>query len=130
MNKFKGWGQKDEAAMAGGAAATFDDLHAATEQPPVEPVSHDVPTQQQATNDTSIITEAAPSEMADFSETRLQEHQAAVAAGTGLPVIGQRPVAEQQRILIVLALVGLLGLVIMTFLSLLSANRGSAQVGA
>ena len=130
LNKLKGWGQKEEAVMAGGAGATFDDLHAATEQPPVEPPSHDLPTEQQAPSDTSIITEAAPSEMADFSETRLQEHQAAIAAGTGLPIIGQRPVAEQQRTLIAMALIGVVGLVVMTFFSLLSANRGSAQVAA
>src|SRR4051794_13332909 len=119
LNKLKGWSQKEEAVMAGGAAATFDDLHAATEQPPAETPSHEMPTQQQGgSSDTSIITEAAPSEMADFSETRLQEHQAAIAAGSGVPVIGQRPVAEQQRILIAMALIGLLGLVVMTFVSL------------
>jgi twitching motility protein PilJ len=144
LNKIKGWGQKDEAPLLGDAAVavpTFDELrasnesHAATEHPANDAhgaAAYDaVPTQQQPVDDTSIITEAAPSEMADFSETRLQDSERArAAAGTGLPLIGHRPVADQQRILIGMALAGLLGLVIMTFLSLLAANRGSAQVGA
>ncbi len=81
--------------------------------------------------DTSIISEAAPSEMADFSETRLNDPDAATAAaGTGLPLIGRRPVAQQQRILFVMVALGLIGLVAMTATALLAANRGAAQVGA
>jgi twitching motility protein PilJ len=144
LNKIKGWGQKDEATLAGGAALavpTFDELHAAgafhaaTEHPATDvhgAGGYDVPTQQQPVDrDTSIISEAAPSEMAEFSETRLHENERSrVAAGTGVPLIGRRPAAEQQRILVAMALVGLIGLIVMTFLSLLAANRGSAQVGA
>ena len=139
LNKFKGWGQKDEAPLLGDAAAavpTFDELrpsHAAGAHHADAAAAYDaVPTQQQLPDhDASIITEAAPSEMADFSETRMQEMaQASAVAGTGLPLIGNRPVAAQQRILIGMAIVGLLGLIVMTFLSLLSANRGSTQVGA
>lgn len=139
LNKIKGWGGKEESAMGGDVAVavpTFDELraghatHAASEV--TAAAVYDVPTQQQPIDqDTSIITEAAPSEMADFSETRLQDAEAArAAAGTGLPLIGHRPVADQQRTLIVMALVGLLALVVMTFYSLFSANRGSAQVAA
>ena len=143
LNKIKGWSQKDEAPLLGDAAVavpTFDELrasnesHVATEHPAADAhgaAAYDVPTQQQPVDDTSIISEAAPSEMADFSETRLHDaDRARAAAGTGLPLIGHRPVADQQRILIGMALLGLLGLVVMTFLSLLAANRGSAQVGA
>jgi len=144
LNKIKGWGQKDDATIAGDAAVavpSFDELqaanasHVASGHPHADATtaaaSYDVPTQQHGELDTSIISEAAPSEMADFSETRLQDNDAArAAAGTGIPLIGQRPVAEQQRTLILMALLGLVGLVIMTFLSLLSANRGSAQVAA
>ncbi|MEP6873788.1 MAG: methyl-accepting chemotaxis protein [Burkholderiales bacterium] len=56
--------------------------------------------------------------------------RASAMAGSGLPLIGNRPVADQQRILIGMAIVGLLGLIVMTFVSLVAANRGSAQVGA
>jgi len=143
LNKIKGWGQKDETVLAGAAALavpTFDELrasnesHAATDHPAtdVNGAAYDVPTQQQPVDqDTSIISEAAPSEMADFSETRLQDAEhARAAAGTGLPLIGRRPVAEQQRILFWMSIVGLVGLVGLTVMSLIAANRGSIQVGA
>jgi twitching motility protein PilJ len=141
LNKIKGWGQKDEAVLGGEAAVavpSFDELHAgaakraAPEHEATAAGVYDVPTQQQAgEHDTSIITEAAPSEMADFSETRLQDADQRIAAsGTGLPLIGHRPVADQQRILLAMAIAGLLGLIVMTIMSLIAANRGSAQVGA
>lgn len=138
LNKIKGWGQKENGApehdavddapfadnykAVGGDAAAIDSNAAP---------SFEVPTVQQTHGgmDTSIITEAAPSEMAEFSETRIQE-AAAAAAGTGLPLIGDRPVAQQQRILSVMVGVGLVGLIAMTVWSLVAANRGSAQVAA
>ena len=144
LNKFKGWGQKDEVALAGASGLVthaFDEpsaaraAHLAPEGPATDVTAaavYDVPTMQQTQDlDTSIISEAAPSEMADFSETRIQDAELAVGSGgTGLPLIGNRPVAEQQRILFVMAGVGLIGLILMTVLSLLSANRGAAQVSA
>ncbi len=146
LNKIKGWGQKDGAAAEPTAphdAPFVDDFgpdatHAANMSPELPgtggaaALSLDVPTMQQTMElDTSIISEAAPSEMADFSETRMHEADvAAAAAGSGLPLIGNRPVAEQQRLLIALIVIGVIGLLVMTVLSVLSASRGSAQVGA
>jgi len=144
LNKIKGWGQNDEVALAGAPGSVthaFDEApashgtHVATEGPMTDVTAasvYDVPTLQQTQAlDTSIITEAAPSEMADFSETRIHEAEhAAGAAGTGLPLIGNRPVADQQRILFVMVGLGLIGLILMTVFSLLSANRGAAQVSA
>ncbi len=147
LNKIKGWGQKDGAAAepvaphdapfadAFGPDATHTATLSNTELPGpggAAALSLDVPTMQQTMElDTSIISEAAPSEMADFSETRMQEADvAAAAAGSGLPLIGNRPVAEQQRLLIALIVIGVIGLLVMTVLSVLSASRGSAQVGA
>jgi twitching motility protein PilJ len=143
LNKIKGWGQKDEVAMPGvSGAATLDEALAPHGAAPFGAESratdatsagvYDVPTQQQAQDaDTSIITEAAPSEVADFSETRIQEGEAnAAAAGTGLPLIGRQPVADQQRILFAMVGIGVVGAIVMTAMSLLSANRGAAQVGA
>ncbi|MBX3627519.1 MAG: type IV pili methyl-accepting chemotaxis transducer N-terminal domain-containing protein [Rhizobacter sp.] len=80
--------------------------------------------------DSSIITEAAPSEIADFSETRLPAGMGEEANATGLPIIGKQPVATQQRVLLGLVAVGLLGLVGMTLYSFNSAAKGSAQVAA
>jgi twitching motility protein PilJ len=138
LNKIKGWGQKENGApghdavdeapfadaaykVAGGGAAALD----ASAVP-----SFETPTVQQTQGmDTSIISEAAPSEMAEFSETRIQEGTAA-AMGTGLPLIGNRSIGQQQRILSIMVGVGLVGLIAMTVWSLIAANRGSAQVAA
>ena len=101
-----------------GFAAAAGDANAATVQLP-------------PAGDTSIISEEAPSELADFSETRQQGAElVAAVAGTGLPFIGNRPAAQQQRILGALVVIGVLGLIVMVSASLLSANRGSAQVAA
>lgn len=81
--------------------------------------------------DSSIITEAAPSEIADFSETRIPSAGGDDAPGaTGLPIIGNQPIAIQQRVLLALVLVGLVGLVGMTAYALTSASKGATQVAA
>jgi twitching motility protein PilJ len=82
--------------------------------------------------DSSIITEAAPSEIAEFSETRIVGADGDLSAlgGTGLPIIGTRSVAEQQRVLIVLLLLGFLTILFVTLASLNAGNKGSAQVAA
>jgi twitching motility protein PilJ len=92
---------------------------------------YDAPTMQHSLNhDSSIITEAAPSEIADFAETRYGSRRAGAALITGLPLIGNRPVAQQQRILFAMVTLGLLGLILMTVWSLVVANRGAAQLNA
>ena len=141
LNKIKGWGPKDVAA-AEQAAAKDDALadafgpHGTAHDVPGHEaalsVSPEIPTMQQTMElDSSIISEAAPSEMADFSETRMPVAEAgSFEGGTGLPLIGSRPVAEQQKLLIALIVLGAVGLLLTTVFSLLSASRGSAQVGA
>lgn len=139
LNKIKGWGQ-DRSAESEATThqdAPFEDAYAEPREP-VEPpadlsATRPIETQnlqQQVGGDSSIITEAAPSEMADFSETRIQGSEAANEVGSGLPIIGSKPVATQQKILIGTAVIGLAGLVFMTFATLNSANKGAAQVGA
>ncbi len=130
LNKMKGRSQKDDAALSDAPVSGAPSIAAALAANEATGAAHEVPTQQQDQDfDTSIISEAAPSEMADFSETRIQGDEPA-AVGTGLPLIGQRPVAQQQRILFVMVGLGLFGLILMTILSLASANRGAARVGA
>ncbi len=81
--------------------------------------------------DTSIITEAAPSELAaDFSGTRLQSDAARSAVASGLPLIGGQPIGQQQRLLAALVGGGVIALVLGTILALNTANRGSAQVAS
>ena len=79
----------------------------------------------------SIISAETPSEIADFTETRLQDSDTGAAPlGAALPLIGSRPAAEQQRILLAILGLGLVGLIVLTVSSFVSAGRGSAQVAA
>jgi twitching motility protein PilJ len=144
LNKIKAWGERDAAVGPDGALAVEGPGDAYNRRPAeAEPEvtisdveaapAFDLPTAAPATNhDTSIISEAAPSEMTDFTETRQQDMElpADEDAGTGLPLIGAWPVAQQQRFLFLAAAAGLIGLVIVTALSLNSSSKGAAQVGA
>jgi hypothetical protein len=79
----------------------------------------------------SIISEAVPSEIADFTETRVQGADSGAAPlAASLPMIGQRPVVEQQRILLGLLVLGLIGLIGLALYSFFAARGGSTQVGA
>ncbi len=138
LNKFKGLGRKDSAGDIDTLEQDrYDDApgrHDANDMAlpgSGGTVALDVGAMQQtAQMDSSIITEAAPSEMAEFTEVRRAGDADAAAAGSGLPVIGDRPLGEQQRILGGLVLLGFIGVVAVTITSLNAASRGSAQVGA
>jgi twitching motility protein PilJ len=83
--------------------------------------------------DSSIITEAAPSELSSefaLGEPLADEMSTADAAGSGLPFIGHLPVGTQQRILGLMVGIGLLGLAAMSAYSISFATKGAAQVGA
>jgi twitching motility protein PilJ len=82
--------------------------------------------------DSSIISEAAPSELApEFSDSRPGGLAGdARAFSSGLPVVGGWPIAKQQRAMLILFAVGLVGLLGTAFLALTASNRGTAQVGA
>ncbi len=149
VNKMKGWGGRgaeagddvlehdaafaNASAKAGGSAASRPtdlplsglDASAAFDVQPLqsghEPIA----------SSPSIISEAMPSEAAEFSETRLQEADpVAAASGSPLPFIGGRPAAQQQKIMLGVLGLGLLGLILFSILSLVSASRGSSQVAA
>ena len=80
--------------------------------------------------DSSIISEAAPSEMAaDFPESR---HPGVDTEGftTGLPVVGAWPLARQQRAMLGLFVGGFVLLLLVAYLALSASNRSAAQVGA
>jgi twitching motility protein PilJ len=142
LNKLQGWSRKRadadplEAGMAfEGGYAQAGGVAVAT-PPDVRPTEPSQPSAFDATPgghadsiDASVISEAEPSGLADFSETRQQEGEARAGLGT-LPLIGKRPIGEQRRILTALVGVGLFGLVVLTFYSIWSAGRASAQVAA
>ena len=79
--------------------------------------------------DTSIITEAAPSEIGSYADA-LDAPPAAPAAASALPFIGGKPLATQQRILGAVIVAGIVGLLLMLFLALDSANKSAAQLNA
>lgn len=135
LNKIKGLGRKDSADLDTLEQDRFDEPAGRDAGMPLPgaggTVALDVGSlQQTAQMDSSIITEAAPSEMAEFSEARNAGPETMSAGTGGLPVIGARPVGEQQRILGGLVLLGVVGVVATTIFSLNAATRGSAQVGA
>lgn len=80
--------------------------------------------------DSSIISEAAPSELAgEFASTRVPE-DGAPAAATGLPFVGGMPVARQQQMMAFAFGIGLTGLVLSGGAGIVSANRSAQQVSA
>jgi len=150
VNKIKGWGHKnapaDSEPMDGDVAVA--DPFDPSNDPPANPSSPDLALPDVdieaasafdaepgahglAPTGGSIISEAVPSEIADFTETRVQGADTGAAPlGTTLPVIGQRPVGEQQRILLAMLVVGLIGLIGLALYSFFAARGGSSQVAA
>ncbi|HEX3142105.1 MAG TPA: type IV pili methyl-accepting chemotaxis transducer N-terminal domain-containing protein, partial [Rhizobacter sp.] len=134
LDKFKGKGRDRSALDSDNSVIPLDDV-IALDRPVLDGMPANAATMDGATArtvhmDSSIITEAAPSEIADFSETRLPATGEDAPGATGLPLIGNQPVALQQRVLLTLVGLGLLGLIGMTIFSLNSAAKGSAQVAA
>ena len=80
--------------------------------------------------DSSIISEAVPSELAgDFAESRqpAQRRGRDAAAGKPLPLIGSWPSSRQQATLLSLFALGILTLIGVTALALIAGNRSSVQ---
>jgi twitching motility protein PilJ len=135
LDKIKGFGQKR--ASDEDTEAPFDDTRGRETPDLALPdvggaatLDLNATASTQQLMDTSIILEAAPSGLAEFTETHSPGGDAAVAAGSGLPFIGHRPVGDQQRALFTLIGFGILGLVAVTAFALSNANRESAQVAA
>ncbi len=80
----------------------------------------------------SIFSEAAPSELAtEFNESTQSPKSAALREGaSGLPLVGGWPVARQQRAMLLLLGLGLLGLLSAAGWALNLASQGAAQVAA
>jgi twitching motility protein PilJ len=139
LDRFTGKGKEQpEPTPSRAGPSTFDEIEASPAEDlsaaaqPQGSVTLDMNALPTATGDTSIISEAAPSELApEFDETRVQSPElAAAAAVSPLPFIGHQPIERQQRTLFVLVAMGLVLLAVGIILSLLAANRGAAQVTA
>lgn len=135
LDRIKGNGRKTDAqSTAGPGTSPFDEL--AQPDNPMEATMRlgqttmGVAPSRLDNEDSSIISEAAPSEMAaDFPESR---HPGVDAEGftTGLPVVGGWPLARQQRAMLGLFVGGFVLLLLVAFLALSASNRSAAQVGA
>jgi twitching motility protein PilJ len=134
LNKMMGAGRGE--ALAGEQVLSFDDLDPrdvpASRDRDEHAAEHGSSTLTQA--ESSLLSEsAAIGAQTDFGETQVPlggSDEAASGGPSALPLIGGLSLARQQRILLALVAIGLLGLVVMIFTSLGAASRGAAQVGA
>ena len=132
LERIKGAGRAKPEADIPLPPMAFDDM-----APPASPTEVTVRLGQNAGmagregGDSSIITEAAPSELApEFSETRMPGSEAAAGFTSRLPIVGTWPLARQQRALVITFAAGLAGLLTVGLLVLNASSRGALQVGA
>ena len=140
LDKFKSKGRRDKTAAGGDITSIFDEvvpigadegvlMQASTASMTLDMNAPTHPPTRPA--DSSLLSEVVPSETAgDFAETRLPGAYGEAQSGTGLPLIGNMPLARQQRLLTGAVLAGLVLLVLGTVLAITAANRSAAQVGA
>jgi twitching motility protein PilJ len=76
------------------------------------------------------VSENIPPEDAEAEASRLAPSSTFGEESTGLPLIGRRPSLEQQRVLGVLVVVGLLSFLAAGGIALTTANQRAAQLGA
>ena len=109
-------GAQEGALVANRSGAQTQDMNARVHSPTMS-------------GESSILSEALPSEAAaEFIETRLPTHDD--GAGSGLPLIGSMPLAQQQRVLLITVLGGAVALALGAYLAISAANRNAAHVGA
>ena len=108
-------------AGVGGGGSLAVDLSAPTQAPAMSA----------GNADSSILSEVNATETGgEYGETRLPGAEGAASSGTGLPLIGHLPLAQQQRALIGALVLGFGGLIGGSWLAVSAANEGSSQVGA
>ena len=149
LDRFKADRQNADAAQPH-VPSSFDEMQAAADADEVTAridvdshrIDHDAPnlaSQLTPVGRGSIISELpASGQYSDYADSQLGPMPlgatAAAALGAApseaLPVIGDRPVEQQQRILGVMVLLGLVLLIVATVLALTAANRNASQVAA
>ncbi len=134
LDRIKGAGRQAAPAQPGPAA--FDDM-GATVNPMEATVRLGASTLAPQLRgggdaDSSIISEAAPSELAaDYADAMPGDGRGVLPVlNTGLPVIGGWALAAQQRALATVFGLGLLGLLVTAALALNASDGTAAQVGA
>jgi twitching motility protein PilJ len=137
LDRIKGAGRQGAAApsKAASGATPFDELSAPSS--PMEATvrlggNTQAPQMRDGEADTSIISEAAPSELAaDYADALPGDGRGVgVPTHSGLPIIGSRALAAQQRALAGVFALGLVGLLVTAALALNVSEGTAAQVGA
>ncbi len=136
IDRFKSRGAHDEPADAALTAPFEDDtpsLPGIDDEIDTRAADRAAMTTLAQSPDSSIISEAAPSEMGTgFGDTRALAEDRPVPAPlpAGLPFIGNQPVAMQQRILFGMVVFGMLLLTAAIVLGIGASNRAAVQIGA
>jgi len=132
LDRIKGAGRTKPEADIPLPSIAFEDL--AQPANPTEVTVRLGPVTEAQGHDSSIISEAAPSELApEFSESRLPGAASDIDGdrfSSGLPIIGAWPLAQQQRAMVGLFAAGLLGLLLAALLVLNASGRSASQAGA
>jgi twitching motility protein PilJ len=113
-------GEMALAGAAGGGASVTLDMSQNAQHGGVSTLNNDP---------TSVLTDGASELGGEYTETRMPADGES-ATGTGLPLIGHLPLAQQQRALIGVVSLGLGSLLVGAWLAVTSANDSAAQVGA
>jgi twitching motility protein PilJ len=132
LDRIKSPGRAQPEADAATAAPSFDDL-----SEPGHPMEATVrlghstfaPGAASGAADTSIISEAAPSELA-IDTVLPGDVDGPETPASGLPLIGSWPLARQQRALVIVFALGLAGLLLTAAFTLTASGRGAVQVAA
>jgi twitching motility protein PilJ len=132
LDRIKSPGRAPSEADVATAAPSFDDL-----SEPGHPMEATVrlghstfaPAAGSGAADTSIISEAAPSELV-LDSVLPADVDGPEAPSSGLPVIGAWPLARQQRALITVFVLGLAGLLLTAAFTLTASGRGAVQAAA
>ncbi|HEY5310328.1 MAG TPA: methyl-accepting chemotaxis protein [Casimicrobiaceae bacterium] len=132
LNKFKTWGKGDKADHVGTASdpnSIFDDV-ASVHSP--EPLDIDVDVYENSATvridnaDSSYLSEGMPTEAGGLHDS-LGASERRAATSSGLPLLGDRPLPEQQRILGGVLAVGLIGIVAIALWLTYAASVRSEQ---
>jgi twitching motility protein PilJ len=132
LDRIKGAGRAKTEADAAPATDAFDELSPPAPGEATVRLGNSTITQgdRDGSAPNSIISEAAPSELAaEFGETRVAA-EADDGQHTGLPVVGAWPIERQQRAMVILFGAGLVGLLLAAVLAITTANRSASQVAA
>lgn len=139
LDKFKRQGRRDKSLGADDISSIFDEVAPSdqrrTQAPPLS-ASMTLDMNAAASlasfgHESSTLSEAPTSVVdGDFGDTRAPARARQTRSGRRLPLIGGLPLAQQQGLLAVAVVAGLLLLAIGTFLAVQTTNHGAAQVSA